>query len=159
MSILSDMVLVVTAALLVCAAFIDLRHSVIPNGLAVIVGLLFFVYAGFVMQWTVTLGHVGFALVIFLFTLLFYSRGWVGGGDVKLLTVAFLWTGIADAFVFSVLLCICASLHTLVFKLMRLKAGRSRDTDGRTRIPFAPSIATALIGVFVLGFLTRGPIN
>ena len=92
---------------------------------------------------------------MFLFLLLFYARGWIGGGDVKMLSVAFLWTGVHDAFVFSVLLSICAGLHVLVVRRGRSTSGRVVKPDGRMRIPFAPSIAGALIGAVLLDYLTR----
>ena len=75
-----------------------------------ILGLLFFVHAGLTGRWTNIPGHVGFSLLIFMVLLLFYSRRWIGGGDVKLLTMAFLWTGISNGFVFSALLCVFATL-------------------------------------------------
>jgi prepilin peptidase CpaA len=146
--LLSDAILVMTAALLCYAAFNDLRQFTIPNTLIVILGSLFFAHAGLIGRWASIPWHVGFALVIFMVLLLFYARQWIGGGDVKLLTIAFLWTGISNAFAFSVLLCVFATLQTIAAKF-GLTAGRI-DSDGRTRIPFAPSIAGALIGAFIL---------
>jgi prepilin peptidase CpaA len=155
MPFLSGVVLTATIVLLGYTALIDLKHWIIPNRLVALLGLLFFVYAGFAAQWTNILEHAGFALAIFFFLLLFYARGWIGGGDVKLLTVAFLWTGVRDAFVFSLLLSVCAGLHALAVKSTRFAIGRAGGADDRTRIPFAPSIAVALIGVLMLGYLTR----
>ena len=41
----------------------------------------------------------------------------MGGGDLKLLTVAFLWTGTHCVLPFLIVLVIFASLHTLAAKL------------------------------------------
>jgi len=86
--------------------------------------------------------------------LIFYWLGHVGGGDVKLLTVAFLWTGIDYALVFSIVLLVLAMLVAGAAKLGWLKAAE-RESDGRLRIAFAPSIAGALIVVVALESLTR----
>jgi prepilin peptidase CpaA len=40
-----------------------------------------------------TLGSLGCALAVFLVGALMFSRGYLGGGDVKLLAVATLWAG------------------------------------------------------------------
>jgi Flp pilus assembly protein protease CpaA len=92
-------------------------------------------------------------LVIFIVLLLFYSRGWVSGGDVKLLAAAFLWTGISHAFAFSVLLCVFATLQTVVAKVGPMRIKRV-DSEGRIRMPFEPSIAGALVGVFMCCYCT-----
>jgi prepilin peptidase CpaA len=76
----------------------------------------------------------------------------MGGGDVKLLSVAFLWVGIGCALPFALLLLLFASVHTIAAKLGWVDAQRAKN-DGRMRIPFAPSIAAALVGVFMLGCL------
>jgi prepilin peptidase CpaA len=44
--------------------------------------------------------------------MLFYGLGWMGGGDVKILAVAFLWTGLS-----AVLLALFGILHTSAAKL------------------------------------------
>jgi prepilin peptidase CpaA len=155
-SLLADAVLVLTAAILFYAAFTDLKHFVIRNELIVMVGLLFFAHVALVGRWASVPGHIGLALAIFVLLLLCYAQRWVGGGDVKLLTVAFLWVGFDNAFVFSLLLCVFAVLHALIARFAGAKAGQVEASDveaseGRTRIAFAPSIAAALIGVFMLG--------
>ena len=39
------------------------------------------------------LGDIGCALAVFLVGAVLFARGWLGGGDVKLLAAATLWTG------------------------------------------------------------------
>src|SRR5258708_37040637 len=112
MPFISGIVLIVTIVLLGYTALVDLKQRIIPNRLVALLGLLFFVHAWFAAQWTNIPEHAGFALAIFLFLLLFYARGWLGGGDVKLLTRAFLWTGVSDALGFSLLLSVCARVRS-----------------------------------------------
>jgi prepilin peptidase CpaA len=152
-SFLSYAVLALTASILFYAAFADLKNFKIRNELVIVLGLLFFVYAGLAGQWTRIPWNIGLAFLVLAVLLPFYSRGHVGGGDVKLLTVAFLWTGIDCAFAFSLLLLVFAMLHVRAAKF-GLANAEGRGGEGRMRIPFAPSIAAALIGVFVLGCLS-----
>jgi Flp pilus assembly protein protease CpaA len=49
--------------------------------------------------------------IVFVFLAYFFSRGLMPGGDVKMLTVALLWTGVDCALVFAILQFIFASLQ------------------------------------------------
>jgi Flp pilus assembly protein protease CpaA len=77
----------------------------------------------------------------------------MGGGDVKMLAVAFLWVGIECALVFAILLAVFIVIHLIVVKLGWAKV---QELGGRKRIPFAPSIAAALIVTFMSGCLEPG---
>src|SRR5215475_8054803 len=149
---LSTVVLVITAAVLFYAALTDLKHYKIRNDVVLVLALLFFVHA-FVSGRLATIPwNVGFSTLILLVLVYLYSRNWVGGGDVKLLTVALLWVGLDCALPFAVLLLISATIRTLAAKIGWADTQRLTGDD-RRRIPFAPSIAAALIGIFLLGCL------
>lgn len=79
------------------------------------------------------------ALSLFLILLIPYSRGLLGGGDVKLLGAAFLWLGESERMVFAVLF----YFLTLIY-ILAVKCGLA-PSRGKTAviIPFAPSIAGA----------------
>jgi prepilin peptidase CpaA len=149
-------VLVLAAAVLLYAAFTDLKHYKIGNELIVLLVALYFFHSLFADRWTNAAWSIGFATGVFLFLLYFYSRHWIGGGDVKILSVAFLWAGIECALPFVLLLLLFVSLHTAAARLGWVES-RQSDGDGRLRIPFAPSIAAALITTIVLGCL-RSPV-
>ena len=87
--------------------------------------------------WNLT--FAAFMLVVLLF---FYARNWLGGGDVKLLAVAFLWVGIHRALIFAILLALFSFGHLVGAKLGWLRLQELKDGK---RIPFAPSVAAALI--------------
>ncbi len=79
-----------------------------------------------------------------------YSLQRIGGGDLKLLTVAFLWTGPWLAAPFVILLL----MFTIVYYVAaKLGFAAARRTSAGLRIPLAPSLAGALIGVFALGLI------
>ena len=61
--------------------------------------------------------------------------------------------GLACALPFTIFLLVFALIHASVVKMGIVKA---IGPDGR-RVPFAPTIAAALIGTFMLGCLERAP--
>jgi Flp pilus assembly protein protease CpaA len=148
---LSELVLVVTAAVLFYVAFKDLRHYKIHNELIVVLTVLFFIHALVSGRLVSAHWNVAFAFLMFMAMLWLYSRHLMRGGDVKLLSVASLWVGIHCALPFAILVFLFAGMHIVATKLGWVNVPRSKGE--RERIPFAPSIAAALIGVFMLGCL------
>ena len=146
---LAPVILIITGAVLFYAALTDLRDFQIRNELILALISLWFVYVAVNHQWAQFYWNIAFAVFLLTFMLYFYARNWMGGGDVKLAAVAFLWTGIECALVFALLLLGFATVHTVVAKLGWVKVRRT--DSGSMWIPLAPSIAAALIGVFMLG--------
>ena len=141
-------VLVITSAVLLRAAWTDLREYKIRNELVLALAALFVLYAVLTGHWADLKWDLAFAALMFLAMLFFYSWGWLGGGDVKILAVAFLWTGSSGALVFAILLSVFSAVHTLA---ARFGWAKSRITSsGRRGIPYGPSVAAALICTFML---------
>jgi prepilin peptidase CpaA len=151
-SIAAQVVLIATAGVLFYAALTDLKTFTISNSLIIALVVLYVMYTTLSGRWADAPGDIGFAALILAFLICVYALGWMGGGDVKLLSVALLWSGIHCALVFAVMLLVFASAHTLIAKLRRTPMPQHIVRD-RTRIPFAPSVAASLIGVFMLGCL------
>ena len=82
--------------------------------------------------------------------LYFYAQNLMGGGDVKILIVGFLWIGLDCALVFAVLMTIFATVHVVAAKFGWVKV---QQVGEHNRIPFAPSVAGVLIVCFMLGCL------
>ena len=144
---LSHIVLLITATTLFYVAIKDLQEFKIRNEIVIALACLYGIYAFLSGEWTTAYWNVGLALIMFVFLLFFYARGWLGGGDVKILTVGFLWAGERYAMVFAILLLVFACIHV---GAARIGWVASRHLRGRTVLAFAPSVAGALIGVFVL---------
>lgn len=153
---LANVVLAMTAAVLFYAALSDLKHYRIRNELIVVLTGLYFLHAALSGRWPSIPWNIGFALLILAVMLYFYSQDLMGGGDVKLLTVAVLWVGIDCALAFALLLSLFATIHTIAGRLGWVDVQRVGE-DQRPRIAFAPSVAAALIGVFMLGCLASVP--
>src|SRR5436305_12641447 len=89
MSQLHTMLLTVFAVVMIAAAFEDFRRLTIPNLLPAALCLLWPVY--FVITGPSLYGAfaaIGCALAVFLVGAVLFSPGWLGRGDVKLLTAA-----------------------------------------------------------------------
>ena len=150
LTICSQMILVLAAATLFYVAFTDLKQFTIRNELILVLAGLFLVHAILSGRWTDLPWNVAFAALMFLIMLYSYAQNWMGGGDLKLLAVAFLWTGPFDALPFAVLLAAFAGVHAALVKFNWANAQR---VNGSVRVPFAPSIAGALIILFTLGLV------
>jgi prepilin peptidase CpaA len=144
----ANVVLIVTATTLFYAALTDLREFKIRNEFIVILACLYGIYAFLTGQWVAAHWNIGLALFMFAVMMYFYAHNMLGGGDVKILTVAFLWTGARYALPFSLILLVFGTGHVLLSK--KFSWVSVRHTGGRARIPFAPAVAAGLIGVFVL---------
>jgi prepilin peptidase CpaA len=83
----------VFAAVMAVAAFEDFRRLVIPNLLPIVLCALWPVYFAFAPSFYGALTSIGCALAVFLVGAVLFARGWLGGGDVKLLSAATLWAG------------------------------------------------------------------
>lgn len=81
------------SAVMAAAAFEDFRRLVIPNLLPAVLCLLWPVYFAFAPSLYGALSAIGCALAVFLLGAVLFARGWLGGGDVKLLSAATLWAG------------------------------------------------------------------
>ena len=142
--------LAIAAATLIWAAYTDLREFTIRNTQVLALVGLYLVYAITSKQQAQILWNVGFALIMGLALLLPYSRRHMGGGDLKLMTVAFLWTGLSCALTFTIVVLVFVGLHAFAAKFSWIAAERSAQG---TRIPLAPSISGALLAVMAIGCL------
>lgn len=147
-AVMAQGVLVVTAATLFYVAFTDLKQYKIRNELILVLTGLFFLHSFLSSQWTSLPSHVGFAALMFLVLLYCYSKKIMGGGDLKLLVVATLWTGPDCALPFAEFLLLFSGAYALA---VMLKWIPSKIVNGKKQVAFAPTIAAALIAVFMLG--------
>src|SRR6266850_843619 len=93
---LNPQAIAVTAfgVVMAAAAVEDFRRLVIPNLLPILLVVLWPVYFASVGPSLYgALASVGCALAVFLGGAILFARGYLGGGDVKLLTAATLWAG------------------------------------------------------------------
>jgi len=150
------------AALMALAAFEDLRRLLIPNALTLSVCALWPLYMIATPSLMAIVGSLGCALVVFLTGALCFSRGYLGGGDVKLLAVATLWAGPAAILPLLVLTGVLGGMLALfllfppgahVAALARAKLG-PESSDAKfgagTPVPYGIAIAAAAMLVIFL---------
>src|SRR5262245_43085550 len=111
---LSHVVLVITAAVLFYVALTDFKQFKIRNELILVLVGLFVVHALLSGRWVSAHWNLAFAALMFCIMLYFYAQNLMGGGDVKILTVGFLWVGFIFVFLFVVLLAVFFGMRVVV---------------------------------------------
>lgn len=90
---LQVLALTLFVAVMAIAAFEDFRRLVIPNLLPALLCAAWPGYFSAAPSLYGAIASVGGAVVVFLAGAALFARGYLGGGDVKLLSVAALWAG------------------------------------------------------------------
>jgi prepilin peptidase CpaA len=151
------------AGLMATAAFEDLRRLIIPNGLILALCVLWPLYVATAPMLTLVAAGTAalYAVAVFLVGALLFSRGLIGGGDVKLLAAATLWAGPAatiSLFVLTSLLggLLCLLLLTPIGALIaaaRPIVGDPEDSaparTDRALVPYGVAIAAAALIVTI----------
>jgi prepilin peptidase CpaA len=142
---------IAAVAVLLYVGFTDFRTFKIRNDVLLLLVLLYVLLAIVSRSWSEIIQNVILAVIMFAVLLWFFAQKVIGGGDVKLMSVACLWVGVHWALVFSGLLLIFIFLH---LGAARMGWANTKPMAGRYAIPYAPSIAGALIGVIILDWLS-----
>ena len=143
-------IIAIACGVLFYVAFADLQNYKIRNEMVLLLAALYFIYVFATGTWNAVPSHLGMAALIFVVMLFCYSYRMLGGGDVKLLTVAFLWVGKDCALMFAVVMLSITGVHA---GLVYIGVLGGQTINGRTRIAYAPAIAGALVVVFASGCL------
>ena len=139
----------VALACLVAAAIADMRTFEIPNALSI--GLLAAAVGyGLVTPVFDWLMHGASLVAMFTVGLAVFSRGWMGGGDIKLLVALAAWTPLGGLLLQLALVGIAGGVLALVLIIARrgaAAAGRSPETVPRMFRNDAPlPYAAAILG-------------
>jgi prepilin peptidase CpaA len=150
------------AALMVIAAIEDLRRLIIPNVVTLSLCVLWPLYVIATPNLFSTLGSLGCAVAVFLAGAFCFSRGYLGGGDVKLLATGALWAGPAGTPALLVSTGVLGGMLALfllmppcarILTVARAKlgpAGASTTLDTATPVPYGIAIAAAAMLVIFL---------
>ncbi len=102
------------------AAATDLFTMTVPNRLALVLAVSFFIMAPLVSLGLADVGlHVALALAALAITFAFFSFGWIGGGDAKLFAATCLWLGPAAMLAYSINAALLGGALTLVLLIWR----------------------------------------
>jgi prepilin peptidase CpaA len=149
----------VALGVLLWLAIADVRTRRLSTMLVLFIGGLYFANV-FVIGQPVhdVLMHIGVSLVTFFACAVLFALGALGGGDAKLATVVFLWSG-PDMSVFTVLLISVAGLLVALLSLAVQRSGSAATQTARWRRALAPfsseqgvpyGVALAIGGAVVL---------
>ncbi len=147
--------MVIGGAALLCvlaAAVWDVLVFEIPDTLSIVIVVLAIAF-GLLQPGFPWISHIAAPLLVFAFGLLAFSRNWLGGGDVKVLTATAAWTGLAGLPVQWAVVAVAGGAMTVVLVAVRMALARGgRDTAALPRIvhrdaplPYAVAIA---VGTF-----------
>jgi len=138
-------ILFVASVVLFCAAITDLKEFKIRNEIVLLLAGLFVAYAVASGRLMLLPVNLAFATLMLLGLLYAYAREQLGGGDLKLLAVAFLWAG---PWLTAPFLIFLLAFTGLAYFAATRGWIASRVSQAGLRMPLAPSIAAALIGTF-----------
>ena len=141
MSIVADAAAGSALTGVVAAAAIDVVRYEIPDAISIAVVVLAVPFGlatpGF--DW---LPHIAAPVAMFGFGLLAFSRGWLGGGDVKLMSALAAWSGLGGLPLMFVAISLSGGALALVYAAGRRIAGHGTAT---TRLPYAVAIAAGTL--------------
>lgn len=145
---LADAGLLLMGLAVLASALFDLRTYEIPDTITVliIIGALLFGWATPGFDWA---SHAAAGGIFFAFGLLAFARGWLGGGDVKVMTGCACWATLGTLAQQVVLIAIAGGVLALVLMLLRrglMLAGVTGDNAPRlvqvgADLPYAVAIA------------------
>jgi prepilin peptidase CpaA len=143
------------AGLMAAAAFEDFRRLVIPNAVIASLCLLWPLHLAAAQSFNLmsSLSAAGCAATVFLACALLYSRGLIGGGDVKLLAAATLWAGPSSTPALLIVTAVLGGLLTLVLLFcVMLRATFNGANAAAVRslpVPYGAAIAAAAMIVIL----------
>jgi len=153
-----ELPLAAAAAALVWAAVSDIRRYIIPNRTVAVVGGAFALFAC-AMPWSFAIGGVLAALIVFSVTLTFFARGWMGGGDAKLMTAVALWAGSSYLSTFALVTSLAGAALGIVMltPAWRVMPAPSAEALGLARQPMPFGLPIAAGGLAVLAHYLLQP--
>lgn len=109
-------------ALLMIAAYSDIRTFKIPNALVLTIGALGIIRLILLGDPIAAIFAAGFAALIFLVGFMMFTRGWVGAGDVKLLIATVLLIRYPDLMMFLIRMSFLGALLAVGVIVLRVYA-------------------------------------
>ena len=155
--IITTLALVIFPALMAFAAFSDLFTMRISNRLVMLLVAAFVVLALFVGLPLEVIGmHLVVAAGVLAVALVFFSLGWIGGGDGKLIAATALWLGLGVLLPYLIYASLLGGALTLIILAARryplperLRSVRWIDRlhDAKNGVPYG--VALAIAGILV----------
>ena len=122
---------------MIAAAVIDLMSYRIPNELVLGLFVLFVIVAAINWSEVAWLSHIGAAILVFGAGLFLYAIRQMGAGDVKLLAVVALWSGVYALPSLMIFVSVCGLIGMLTIVLLRMILPRLQPVgpSGKQKLP------------------------
>jgi prepilin peptidase CpaA len=146
---LEAVILLIGVALVVVAAYGDVRTLRIPNLLVAAVGALGVLRLIVIGDPSVALYTAGASAAVFVTAFVLFWLRLIGGGDAKLIAATALLVGYNELLNFLLLMSICGALLALAILLTHPS---SDSSPSKTRLPVPYGVAIAAGGVVTLLF-------
>jgi prepilin peptidase CpaA len=147
--------LIAAFAGIVCwAGITDCRSYTIPNRLPAALVLLYPAFVLTAPQGVDWMQAVLSAVLVFAIGAVFFSRGWMGGGDVKLMAAAMLWASPAFGFVFLAGTALAGGILAAGHILRRRLAAANGAEAAPAALPYGAAIAAG--GLIVAALMQIG---
>ena len=130
--------------LVLAAAIVDVVRYEIPDGISIAIAALAVVF-GLVTPGFAWVSHAAAAGGMFAFGLLAFSRGWLGGGDVKVMTAVAAWTALAGLPLMFVATSVAGGALVLVYGVGRRVSRVDRTVAATAPLPYAVAIAAGTL--------------
>ncbi len=158
MSLLTTFPIAIFSAAMIFAGVRDLTTMTIPNWLTLALALSFFVVAPLAqMPLSEIAQHTAVAVVTLLLGMVFFAKGWIGGGDAKLMAAVALWLGWAQALPYFVIASLLGGGLTLLIlgyrnlplpPFLLRQAWALRLHDRAEGVPYGLALAAAGLLIF-----------
>ncbi|MGV8995700.1 MAG: A24 family peptidase [Parvibaculaceae bacterium] len=158
MSVLATFPIAVFSAAMIFAGVRDLTTMTIPNWLTLTLTLAFFVVALVAgMSLSDIAQHTVICFITLIVGMVFFSRGWIGGGDAKLMAAVALWMGWGQALPYFVIASVLGgglTLAILGYRNLPLPAFVVRQAwavrlhDRAEGVPYGLALAVAGLLIF-----------
>jgi prepilin peptidase CpaA len=145
-------------AIMAFAGSIDLLTMTIPNRVSLALVAAFPLAAALIgMDWMTLAGHLGAGALMLVVGIGMFARGWLGGGDAKLLAGAALWLGFEHLAAYLLLVAIAGGALALLVLTYRKwmppawmlgQAWAMRLHDKNVGIPYGIALAAAALWIY-----------
>ena len=158
MSVLTTFPIGIFCVAMIFAGLRDLTTMTIPNWLTLMLAVIFFAAAAMTSMPLSEIGlHTVVGFVTLLIGMILFARGWIGGGDAKLMAAVALWLGWAQALPYFVVASIFGGALTLAilgYRNLPLPAFVMRHDwamrlhDRTEGVPYGLALAAAALLIF-----------
>ncbi|MEZ5758328.1 MAG: prepilin peptidase [Emcibacteraceae bacterium] len=141
----ANLIITIFCCLMIWAAVSDIRYFILSNRLCLSVALLYpiFIAALYFDGFQVTLVSIGWSIgisiLIFSFLVFLFARGYIGGGDVKLIPAIALWAGPSLILEFLLITTIFGGLLALLIISFRYLKNYTSQHKSSEKINFSMS--------------------